>query len=81
MTDAQKDTLAKINDLMREHFNSGVLAVVCCEIETDDSNDEIHVAWTGGYANAYGLLELGKLQMVADRLNNYGRDRDGPTPL
>jgi len=39
--------------------------------EQDDKNDEIRAQWHGGYAAAYGLLELGKIQMIHDRETGY----------
>jgi hypothetical protein len=73
MTDAQKDAIKKITDLMREHFDQGIASLVC-EDSDDERDQEVHVTWHGSFASAYGLLELGKLQMISEREQNYGRE-------
>lgn len=77
MTDAQNDALRRIVDIMREHFDSGIVTVIAEDDESTEGDDEIHCGWHGGYANAYGLLELGKLQMLNERKQNYGREQPG----
>ena len=61
MTDAQKEAADKIHNLMTEHFDCAV-AVLCCEYRTQDDHagDAIKVDYTGGYASARGLLEIGQ---------------------
>lgn len=61
MTDAQKDAADKIHTLMTEHFDCGI-AVLCYEYRTQDDHagDSIKVDYTGGYASARGLLDIGR---------------------
>jgi len=75
VTQAQSDALERITDIMLEHFNSGITTVVCDQ-DDESRDEEIHCSWHGGYANAFGLLELGKLQMLSEREQNYGRGAD-----
>ena len=60
MTQAQQDAFCKIEELMREHFEAGVLVI---ETVNDDRKHETRSTWHGGYAVSLGLLELGKLQV------------------
>lgn len=64
MTAAQKDALERLLDILREHFEGGVVVV---QTENESANDEIQVSWHGGYANACGLLDLGKARIVEER--------------
>jgi hypothetical protein len=62
MTEAQTQALDRIEEIMREHFTSGVL-VVEGEVEENDKASDIRCTFHGGYAASIGLLELGKLQV------------------
>lgn len=74
MTSAQKQQLDRIVDIMREHFETGIVVVECDDTESPSGDAELHVAWHGGFANGYGLLGLGKFQMMNERDQNYGRE-------
>lgn len=60
MTPAQKQTLEKVNELLREHFTAAVLVT---QAELGDREDAIGVSWHGGYPTSIGLLELAKLRV------------------
>lgn len=55
MTDAQRDVLAKIRELMNEHFDSWVLSF---QTENTDHTDILDVMWHGGFATALGLTRF-----------------------
>jgi hypothetical protein len=62
MTNAQRDAIEKIRDIMREHFDAG-LAV----LTTDTENDEItatELIFHGGYDRGIGLAEIGKIRLL-----------------
>lgn len=53
MTEAQEDTLEKIQAMLREHFDCAVLAVAFDV--TDDTNEFPEVIWHGGYLPCLAL--------------------------
>lgn len=62
MTEAQTQALARIEEIMREHFSAGII-VVAGEVAESDTSEDIRCTYHGGYAASIGLLELGKLQV------------------
>jgi hypothetical protein len=58
MTPAQDDAFKRIDEIMREHFEAGVIVV---KGEHTDKTEDIRSTWHGGYATSIGLLEMGKL--------------------
>lgn len=61
MTDAQTEALEKISQIIREHFESGIIVVV--------GENEREMQWHGGIASAIGLCTIAK-----DRLLVHARD-------
>ena len=57
MTTAQNQALNQIQEIMREHFQAGIITVIG-EIEGEDKKEDIQSSWHGGSATAYGLLTL-----------------------
>lgn len=68
MTEPQRDALNRIEQIMREHFTTGVI-IVEGEITNRDDAADIETIYHGGYAASIGLLELGKLYVW-----RHGRD-------
>ena len=62
MTTAQENAMERIEEIMREHFSSGVL-VVQGDVLDNDKAEDIRSTWHGGYATSLGLLEMGKLHV------------------
>lgn len=60
MTPAQDDALKQILDIMREHFDAGLIVV---EGENGDNHTEVQSAYHGNYPTAIGLAELAKLHV------------------
>lgn len=63
MTDAQLETLAKVEELLREHFES-VLLVLNTRVEEDDNKEVTKVCWHGGSYTALGLAEYAKKYLL-----------------
>jgi len=74
MTDAQKDALNRISDILREHFQSGICVV---GVETEDGRyEQTFHTMHGGMAQGIGLLELGKMGIYRN-LGNVRREPGG----
>lgn len=72
MTPAQEEAFNKIEDIMREHFESAVFVV---SGETgDDGSNVIRCGWHGGYATAIGLLNLGDFEVKKSAQNESFTD-------
>lgn len=56
MTPAQEDALNKLQDIVREHFDSGIIIV-----ESDDTRE---MFWHGGISNAIGQCEVAKIRLI-----------------
>lgn len=56
MTDAQKTALNQCKEILTEHFEAHVLIVHC---EIGDKKESTRAFWSGGYAMARGLMEIG----------------------
>lgn len=68
MTDAQKTAADKIHDLMVEHFDGAVLVLQYEGGREDDTDvDAVKVDYTSGYAQAVGLLVIGKNYLLGNR--------------
>lgn len=52
MTDAQNEAIQKIHDILREHFDAGLVIV---ESTDDDNVYERELGWHGGISTALGL--------------------------
>jgi len=59
MTTAQSEALEQVKHLIREHFESGLVAVTG-EIEESDHHDDTEILWHGGYARALGLCQIAR---------------------
>ncbi len=70
MTEAQEQAAERLLEIMREHFSAGVV-VLCANTEDHDveceKGEDIRCYWSGGYASAVGLLEIGKQQTLGAR--------------
>lgn len=60
MTDAQTEALDKIRDIIREHFESGIVVV--------EGEEERELQWHGGITTAIGLCNV-----ASDRLMMHVR--------
>lgn len=60
MNTAQKEALEKIHQLIREHFDCGIVFV---EIEDDKGKDEREFGWHGGISRAIGLCRVAQYRM------------------
>jgi hypothetical protein len=60
-TQAQKDAFAQCEKIMREHFDSGVIA---CVAEIDDHKDENCHSYHGGRLTAIGLHQLSAHKII-----------------
>ncbi len=67
MTIAQLETLSKMTDLIREHFDAGVLIV---EGEGDEGKTRVEIGYHGGYAHAHGLLQVAQYRILVENENN-----------
>ena len=68
MTEAQKECLDKVENLLGEHFDSYVVCVDNADI--NDAGDHYTGGiWHGGHAMAAGLCELQKARIVHDSLS------------
>jgi hypothetical protein len=62
MTEAQKKTIERIDDLLTEHFDASVCIYM---IDNEDGGSETFLTYTGGAFRAIGVME----QMKHDLLN------------
>ncbi len=69
MTEAQNAAVAKIKDIMREHFEAGVL-IVNADDDTDDG-DETRVAYHGGFVMAMGLVNQARNKLDIEDMNRW----------
>lgn len=69
MTPAQNEALARIQDMMREHFDAGV-CVVAADLEGDVKKCAIETVFNGRISEAVGLCDLGRDQLFGT-LENY----------
>jgi hypothetical protein len=63
MNEAQKDALSRISEILREHFEIGIVAV---EVDTSDDDSAVFIRRHGGYAAALGLLSIAQRQVLDD---------------
>lgn len=63
-TDAQKDACARISEIMREHFDTGVFVVTAFGDNNKDT-DVSQIGWHGGFSSVLGNLNLGLLRINA----------------
>lgn len=64
MTDAQEDAIAKVKEILSEHFDACVMVV---QVEEGDKAESNPAFWHGGWALAVGLLEVGKISVLNNR--------------
>lgn len=70
MTQAQETAIRQIQEIMREHFDAGIV-ILQGEAQTDedttqeqaDKSTSIQYLFHGGYATAIGLVELAKIHV------------------
>jgi hypothetical protein len=66
MNVAQLDAIERVLDIMREHFDAGVV-VLTSDIEAPNSGEEktaTEIAWHGGKDRAIGLLKIGEFRIL-----------------
>jgi hypothetical protein len=73
MTQAQRDILAQVKELMNEHFDSWILQF---QTENDDKTDTVDTMWHGGYATAIGLCRIAEREIVRRQETKYGNPDD-----
>lgn len=56
-TKAQEDAMEKVYDILKEHFDASVFAVVT-DIESTDGQEVNTIYWHGGRVRALGLSHL-----------------------
>lgn len=62
LTEAQKDAMRRISDILREHFVAGICVI---SVEVDDGmNEQTFHTMHGGMARGIGLLDLGKMAII-----------------
>ena len=61
MSPAQEAAFNQIKEIMREHFESGVIVV---EFEVDDHKLGVDSCYNGGLSTALGLLDMGKHELL-----------------
>lgn len=66
MTAAQEQAIEKIQDLVREHFDSGLILV--------ESEDERDIQWHGGFSAAIGNCEIAKRRLLLRLDNEESKD-------
>ena len=65
-TDAQEEALQRAIQIIREHFEGGVIVVTANDSEDEETAQVIlDYAWHGGGAQAIGLLDLARDRMKA----------------
>lgn len=68
MTEAQEQAFVKIEEIMREHFNSGVF-VVAGDMPAEENTEIIRCGWHGGAATAVGMFAVGQRKAMHDVLD------------
>lgn len=75
MTEAQKQTLEKIHELIREHFDAGVV-IVETDTEDEKKGEDREIGWHGGITRAVGLCKIAELRFLKC-IESYQNDDDG----
>lgn len=73
MTAPQEEAIKRIVDIMREHFSSGVV-VVEGDVVGDDKASTTECCYHGGFPNAIGLCEVGKMRIWLKRQKDTAGD-------
>lgn len=60
MTEAQTEVFARINDLLKEHFDGSLL----CVIDTDDDGQMGTLQYNGGLLQAIGLARAAEAKLL-----------------
>lgn len=71
-TQAQRDVLDQIEELLKEHFDSSILCVQS-NCETEDGQEDKTFFYHGGMSTAIGLAEIHLRVMKRDAADRYGR--------
>lgn len=83
MTDAQIAAFKQVNAILKEHFDSSIVAVIgdcvpheeLTQEQADKASDH-EFAYHGGYAASIGLTELLKFKIYNQEMHANSRDPD-----
>lgn len=70
-TPAQEQAMEKVYDILREHFDASVFAVVT-DIEATDGQEVNTIYWHGGRIRALGLAHLATHKLTVRASDDLG---------